>query len=140
MAMETFATWMRLFELLKYYSWIVDRFHLSTRMFQKMARGKEYDFRWLEERLAVIGFRLVLCTRTAESFAVARAQRLQVSGKPDQYNDLSIFVREQEMLQQMANDSILPKMELDVSDNNVARACDRIADWLRETGGLYANY
>ncbi len=30
-AMETYATWARLFELLPYYSWIVDRFHLSTR-------------------------------------------------------------------------------------------------------------
>ena len=51
MAMETYATWARLFELQRYYSWIVDRFHLSTRMHQLMARGKDYDFRWLEERL-----------------------------------------------------------------------------------------
>jgi hypothetical protein len=26
-AMETYHTWLRLFELQRYYSWIVDRFH-----------------------------------------------------------------------------------------------------------------
>lgn len=86
LAMETYATWARLFELQRYYSWIVDRFHLSTRMFQFMAHGKDYDFRWLEERLRPLNFRLVYCTRSPESFAAARAKRLLVSGKPDQYD------------------------------------------------------
>jgi len=140
LAMETYATWVKLFEQLRYYSWIIDRFHLSTRMFQKMARGAEYDFRWLEERLAAIGFRLVLCTRQPESFASARSERLRISGKPDQYDDLSRFVAEQELLQEMAAESILPRLELDVSDSEIAGACDRIADWLEQTGGLYANY
>ena len=34
LAMETYATWVRLFELQRYYSWIVDRFHISTRAYQ----------------------------------------------------------------------------------------------------------
>jgi hypothetical protein len=78
-AMETYATWARLFELLPYYSWIVDRFHISTRAYQLAVRGKDYDFRWLEERLATLGFRLVLCTRAPGSFGEARARRLQQS-------------------------------------------------------------
>jgi hypothetical protein len=139
-AMETFATWARLFELLRYYSWIIDRFHLSTRMYQKITYQKDYNFHWLEERLAAVGFRMVVCTRTPESFAAARAERLKVSGKPDQYNDLSLFVHEQEIICRMAEESIIPKMYLDVSDNNIAAATDRVADWLEETGGLYANY
>ena len=32
--METYATWVRLFELQRHYSWIVDRFHISTMMWQ----------------------------------------------------------------------------------------------------------
>ena len=28
--METYRTWVRLFDLQRYYSWIVDRFHIST--------------------------------------------------------------------------------------------------------------
>ena len=66
-AMETYHVWARLFELQKYYSWIIDRFHISTRMYQLRARGKDYDFTWLEQRLQPLGFRLVFVTRSPES-------------------------------------------------------------------------
>jgi len=138
LAMETYRTWLRLFELLRYYSWIVDRFHLSTRAYQWQTYGKDYDFRWLEERLAALGFHLVFCTRTPASFVAARAERVKVSGKPDQYDDLSVFVREQELLRRLVSESLLPKLELDISDSDVPRAADRIADWLTATGGLWA--
>ena len=136
-ALETYATWVRLFELQRYYSWIVDRFHLSTRMFQLMARGKDYDFRWLEERLRPLNFRLVYCTRSPESFAAAREKRLKVSGNPGQYDDLGLFVREQMLLDRLVAESTLPVLKLDVSDNDVAAAADRVADWLEATGGLW---
>jgi hypothetical protein len=137
-AMETYRTWVHLFELQRYYSWIVDRFHLSTKMYQLQKYGKDYDFGWLEERLNALGFRLIFCTRTPESFEQARAERLKVSGKPSQYDDLSIFVAEQELMRKMVSQSVLPTLEVDMSDNNVPKAADRIADWLAETGGLWA--
>ncbi len=137
MAMETYRTWARLFELLRYYSWIVDRFHLSTRVHQLLARGVDYDFRWLEERLRPLGFRLVLCSRRPETFAAARTERLRISGKPAQYDDLGAFVREQDLFQRLAAESILPRLELDVSDGEVPAAADRIADWLERTDGLH---
>lgn len=138
LAMETYRTWVRLFELLRYYSWIVDRFHLSTRLYQRRVYGRDYDFRWLEERLADLGFHLIFCTRSAESFEAARAERLQVSGNPAQYDDLQVFVDEQQALRQLVGESILPVLELDMSDNDVAGAADRIADWMEERGGLWA--
>jgi hypothetical protein len=137
-AMETYATWVRLFELQRYYSWIVDRFHLSTRAYQFQRYGKDYDFHWLEERLAALGFHLVLCTRTPESFAAARAERIKVSGNPSQYDNLQVFVDEQEAMRRLACESMLPILELDISDSDVARAADRVADWMTETGGLWA--
>lgn len=137
MAMETYRTWLRLFELLRYYSWIIDRFHISTQAYQLAQRGKNYDFGWIEDRLLPLGFRIVLCSRAAESFEAARVERLRVSGKPSQYDDLGSFVREQELVRDLVAKSKLPVMHLDVSDNNVARAADRIADWLEQTGGLY---
>ncbi len=137
LAMETYATWVRLFELQRYYSWIVDRFHVSTRVYQLQARGKDLDFRWLEARLLPLGFRIVLCTRAPESFTAARAERLRVSGKPSQYDDLEPFVKEQDLFRRCVKESILPSLELDVSDADVARAADRVADWLEESGGLY---
>ncbi len=137
-AMETYATWARLFELLRYYSWIVDRFHISTRAYQLQARGKEYDFGWLEDRLVPLGFRLVFLSRTPESFAAARARRLPVSGNPSQYDDLDAFVREQRLMQRLVAESRLPVLRLDISNNDVGAAVGRIADWLDATGGLYS--
>ncbi len=138
LAMETYATWARLFELQRHYSWIVDRFHVSTKVFQLRARGVDLDFRWLEDRLRPLGFRIVLCTRAPATFEAARAERLRVSGNPSQYDDLGAFVREQELFRRFVGASTLPSLELDVSDGDVARAADRVADWPETTGGLYA--
>ncbi len=137
-ALETYATWARLFELNPYYSWIVDRFHVSTRAHQLEARGVDYDFGWLETRLKPLGFHLVVCVRRPETFPAARAERLKVSGNPKQYDDLSCFVKEQELLLRLARESALPLLELDISDDDVAGACERVADWMTETGGLWA--
>jgi hypothetical protein len=135
-AMETYACWVRLFELLHYYSWIVDRFHLSTRAWQATAGRADPDFAWLEDRLAALDFRIILCQRPAESFAAAREERLKVSGNPSQYDDLDVFVREQELLDRLARASRLQVLRLDVSGGDIAGAADTVADWLAATGGL----
>jgi len=136
LAMETYATWARLFELQRYYSWIVDRFHVSTVVYQRRVPGREYDFRWLEERLLPLGFRLIFCTRSPESFAQARQERLKVSGNPGQYDDLEPFIAEQEEMRFEVSRSLLPSFEVDVSGDDVPGAADRIASWLEATGGL----
>jgi len=140
LALETYHPWMRLFELQKYYSWIIDRFHISTRAFQLAYRNKDYDFTWLEQRLRPIGFRLVFLTRSEESFAAARTERLKVSGNPKQYDDLDLFRSEQKLMRRLVNESTLPVLEIDISDNNIPAAVDRIASWLEESDGLYPNY
>ncbi len=137
LALETYRTWIRLFELHRYYSWIVDRFHLSTRAHQIVVNGHDPELGWLDRGLAELGFRHVLCTRRPETFGAARAERLKVSGKPDQYDDLGRFVAEQELLRRLARESALPLLELDVSDDDVPAAAGRVADWLEATGGLY---
>ena len=135
-ALETYQAWVRLFELQRYYSWMVDRFHISTRVYQQQARGRDIDFGWLEERLLPLGFRVVLCTRPADSFAAAREERLKVSGNPSQYDDLAPFIAEQDAFRREVRASRLPSIEVDVSDG-VAATTERIADWLEKTGGLY---
>ncbi len=137
LALETYATWIKLFELQRYYSWIVDRFHISTQMFQRRRYGKHYDFGWLEDRLQLLHFRLVFCTRSPESFEAARKERLQVSGKPSQYDDLNVFINEQILLQELVQASKLPTLQVDISDNNILKAVEKIANWLEQTGGLY---
>ncbi|HET7144245.1 MAG TPA: hypothetical protein VFI68_09520 [Anaerolineales bacterium] len=136
-AMETYATWARMFELQRYYSWIVDRFHISTRMYQLQTHNKDYDFRWLEERLLPLGFHIVLLTRSPESFEAARAERLKVSGNPSQYDDLQLFIEEQKLIRRLAGESILPVLELDISDNKIQSVMENIADWMESSGGMH---
>lgn len=136
LALRAYQIWLSLFELYRYYSWIIDRFHISTQMWQAAYHGKRYDFEWLESRLAGLGFRLILCWRDPQSFAKARALRLQISSNPSQYNDLSIFIREQEIFQQLVARSAIPKLLVDVTDRSLEQQIDCIADWLEETGGL----
>jgi hypothetical protein len=138
MALETYRTWARLFELERYYSWIVDCFHISTQAYQLRAHEKRHDFGWLEDRLRPLGFRLVFCTRAPDSLAAARAERLEVSGNPRQCDDLSLFVAEQELLRELVAASTPPTLEVDVSGSDAVGASDREAEWLEATGGLYA--
>ena len=137
LALETYATWAKMFELQKYYSWIVDRFHISTIAYQKQTYNKDYDFRWLEKKLLPLNFRIVFCTRSPESFEAARKERLKVSGNPSQYDDLRPFIEQQEMMQELVAKSMLPSLTLDISDNNINAAVERVADWMEQTGGLY---
>ena len=137
LALETYQTWVRLFELQRYYSWIVDRFHISTQMYQLRKYGKHYDFKWLEDRLFPLGFRLIYCTRTPESFVSARAERLKVSGNPSQYDDLQVFIEEQRLMNELIGVSNLQTFTVDISDNDVPNAVEKIADWLEQTDGLY---
>jgi hypothetical protein len=129
MAMETYRTWVKLFELLRYYSWIVDRFHIST-MVHQSGRGRTYNLSWLEERLLPLGFCVVLCTRTQETFAAARRERLNTSANPEQYDDLDQLIREQEDFRRFVSSSRLPHTEVDVSDDDIQQSCETIADWL----------
>ena len=100
--------------------------------------GLELDFDWLEERLHRLGFHMVLCVRSPATFEHARVERLRVSGKPSQYDDLQVFVDEQERMHELIRRTRLPLLELDVSDGDIGKATDTIADWMEDTGGLWA--
>jgi hypothetical protein len=62
--------------------------------------------------LKELDFRLIFLTRPEESFTQARAERVKVCGNPSQYNDLQVFVHEQEVM-------------------------ETIVEWMANTGGLY---
>lgn len=137
-AMETYRTWLKLFSLQKYYSWIIDRFHLSTQVFQSNTRGKDYDFSWLDKGLVDLGFHLVICFRPDESFEAAKQERLKVSGNPSQYDNLEIFMDEQQLFRDLAAGSKLPVLELDMSMGTLEDKACEVADWLESTNGLWA--
>jgi hypothetical protein len=136
-AMAVFDTWVRLIELQPHDSWIIDRFHLSARAFQLAEHGVVVDFAALEARLRALDVHLVLCVRRDGTWEAAREERLLVSGNPSQYDDLSRFEREQVLLRRLAAESVLPVLELDTSDGDLDAACERVADWMASTGGLW---
>lgn len=140
LAMEGYDAWLRVLELQKYYSWIIDRFHISTKMFQLKNNNREYDFHWIEERLLKIGFCLIFLHRREDSFESALSERLKVSGNPSQYSNLGAFIDDQIILKSLVEESILPKCEVNISDNNIKRAVEEIADFLSDNNLLYANY
>ncbi len=137
LALETYRAWLHLIELQKYYSWIIDRFHISTMMHQQKYFNRFYDLRWVEERLLPLGFHLVFCRRDPDTFEQAKEKRLTVSGNPRQYDNLDIFIEEQSLLESMIRKSMLPTLILDVSNDTVPNLADSIANWMETTGGLY---
>jgi len=40
-------------------------------------------------------------------------------------------------MRKLVGASTLPTLTLDISDNDVQKAVEKIADWLEQTGGLY---
>ncbi len=136
LALSAYEAWLNLFAHMRYYSWIVDRFHLSTMLVQQDLHGHAPDFSTLEERLVELGFRLVLCTRREETFPQALAERLAISGNPSQYDGFEGYLREQERFRDLARNSRLPQLELDVSDASLDELCHSVADWLEADGGL----
>ncbi len=144
-ALSTYDAWLNLMEHLPYYSWIIDRFHLST-LAHQVREGSLNDedldhleraLAGIEMRLDSLGFGLVLCHRDPGSFEQAREARLPVSGNPSQYDDLSVFIQEQKTMLRLAEKSILPTLVLDVSHDDVEAMANRVADWMNEIGALY---
>ena len=62
---------------------------------------------------------------------------MKIIWNPGQYDNLNIFIDEQNLMREMISKSILPVYELDVSDNNINTAVEKIAAWLESNGGLY---
>jgi hypothetical protein len=129
-ALETYDLWIQLVEHLPHISWIIDRFHLSTIMYQSLYRGRKYNFDELENRLVGLGFRLVLCYREPSTFVKARKERLKISGNPSQYDNLSRIIREQEALVKLVEKSSLPKLMVDATDDNPNRMAEEIVAWM----------
>lgn len=126
-----YDAWVALFRAHRHYPWLVDRFHLSTQVHQAAA-GTPVDLDDVDAALADLGFAVVHCVRRPETFPAAREARLLVSGNPSQYDDLDVFVAEQDAMAEAVRRSRLPSLTLDVSDGDVAALADRVAAWLED--------
>jgi hypothetical protein len=137
-AIETYETWCRLFELQRYYSWIVDRFHISTQAYQLINNHKKINFNWLEKRLHKLGFVIIFCIRRENTFLSAREERIKISGNPTQYDNLRKFIDEQKVMSELISKSILSSYKLDISDKSVEDLANEVAFYLENTGALWS--
>lgn len=138
-ALQTYELWIQLLEHLPFCSWIVDRFYMSTQVHQWIFHHRRYDFRWLEDRLSALGFRVVLCYRRPETFFEAREERLKISGNPSQYCNLARIIREQEELYLVFRNSKLEKLMVDITDRTAASVADEITAWFEQSGALWVD-
>ena len=126
--MKKYGTWAHLIELQGYYNWIIDRFHISAQCYQKQCNDHVCEFKWLEERFLKLGFHLVHVTQNSE--AIERA--IENQKIDNSKNRLEQIIKEQDLLRTIASKSILPKIELDISEMGVQEAVENITDWYEE--------
>jgi hypothetical protein len=136
-AREAFETYVRLMELHRDYYWVIDRFHVSAIAFQYMAHGRQVDLSWVDKRLADLGVLLVHCRRDPDSFGAARVLRLTYSENPHNYDDLRVFLREQELMQDIIDNSAMETYTVDVTDGDIGRVADDIVSEVRRRGLFY---
>lgn len=134
--LECYENYVRLFELHRDYYWVVDRFHIST-MSQQAPGGRSIDLRWVDERVAALGFVLVHLRRDPDTFDAARAHRLRYSENPHRYDDLDHFVREQELIAQLVAGSTMRSTTVDVSDGDIDSVTADILRWVRQIGAWW---
>ena len=130
-AIQNYRTWVSLIQLQRHTGWIIDRFHLTTCKYPLLHYQAEYAFDWLEERLRKCCFHQVLVTQ--EPAALREAMR--ASGKTSQCDQFDAMIQEQNLLRQLASNSILPSIEIEVSEDDIHNIADRIADWIERVGG-----
>ena len=132
-AMQNYRTWMSLIELQRHTGWVIDRFHLTTRVYQLLHYQSDYAFNWLEERLHKCGFYQVLVIQTPEAVRGAIGK----TGNSSQMERFDSVIEEQNMLRKLAAESILPTTEIIVSENDTQKNADSIADWVESIGANF---
>ena len=134
---ECYENYLHLLELHRDYYWVIDRFHISTVSHQRLRYGREMRLEWVDERLRQLGFVLVHCWRAPTTFAAAREHRLTYSENPNRYDDLDVFVAEQEVMSELVAKSLLPSLTIDVSDEDVDRIAGDVIRWMKEIGAFW---
>lgn len=137
-ALSGFEAWIKIFEIHRDYYWIVDRFHISTKVFQKGEYDRDYDFRWIENRLVNLGFFLVHLTRSADTYQDAKEQRLTFSENRHRYSNINKILRERSAYKKYISESVITHFDIDISDNDVDRAADEILEEIERRDGFWS--
>lgn len=136
--LNCYETYLNMLELHKDYYWIIDRFHISTLVYQ-MNHNNFVNLEWVDERLKDLGFMLIHLKRNTDTFNMARRERLKFSENPNRYINLDDFKTEQQLFTEVIDKSMLKSFSVDVSDGNVQRIAQEIIDLVKQAGCFYRN-
>jgi hypothetical protein len=126
--LKNYGIWTRLIELQRHFNWIIDRFHISTQQYQIQHNENECDFNWLEERFLKLGFHLVYVSQSAE----ALESIITNQGITDINFEFEQVIHQQDILRDIASQSVLPTLELDISRMAIQDTVNNIVDWFEE--------
>lgn len=128
-AINLYKTWLDLLEVQNDKIWIVDGFHLSAKVYQKIYNNFDFDSKWIEEKLKELDFRLVYCKRNKSSLQKVFEEN-EKNTQQEKQMKFSNLVKEQELFEEFFKKSILGKKAVDVSHGNFKKSANEIADWI----------
>ena len=129
--MEAFYHLVRILQIFRYQTFVIDRFHISAQFFQRKFRNMYTDFIWLEEMLLPLDARIILCTRDPKTYEAALQKRLSQSYHPELYpTSNEEFAKDQEIYRRLVQQSYLKSLKVDVTNGNLERVIREIVQWL----------
>lgn len=131
-ASEAFDNSVRMIELHPDHYWMIDRFHISCMSYRHMYLDLVEDLSDIDQRLAKLGFIIVFCKRKISDFAAAREERLEFSENPENYADLSRFVKEQEIMEHLVNGSAIPSISVEIGVGQIDEAAEHVIQELNQ--------
>lgn len=130
-AIYLYKTWLNLFEMQQNRFWVIDGFHLSTKVYQEIHNKIDFEVNWIEEKLKELDFKLVLCQRKKDTFRSAIEQEKKISS-----NEIDLKIqslqKEQDFFEKFFEQSRLSKLVVDVSHGNFKKSAKEIANWVVE--------
>ncbi len=130
-AIQLYKTWLDLIKVQNDRFWVIDGFHLATKIYQKVYNNFDFDVKWIEERLKESDFKLVLCKREESSFQRVIEENEKLNEEEKQIK-ISNLRKEQIAFEEEFEKSTLEKRIIDVSHGNFKKSSNEIASWLLE--------
>ncbi|KAA3600430.1 MAG: hypothetical protein DWQ06_09305 [Calditrichaeota bacterium] len=130
-AINLYKTWLELIKVQNDRFWVIDGFHLATKVYQKIYNSFDFDIKWIEEKLKESEFKLVLCKREESSFLRAIEENENLNERERQIK-ISNLKREQVTFEEEFEKSTLEKIIVDVTHGNFKKSSNEIANWILE--------
>lgn len=118
-------------EVLKEKNILFEKLHISDAIYQKSYRGVDTDYTFIEARLKTLGFKIVLTTFREEEELIRKRLEERIKLYPHYARiakPVSFYLQQQELYRTAVKNSILPYLEVDMSDYDSTNG-QKVLDW-----------